>query len=88
MSQPCRPQYFIAVDLVDVSHNLDESLAIIEAMSGLIMSSIESSFDKLSESVGHDQAENLYNGMKTIAGQARIAHSLVDSAIAGKELKN
>ncbi len=82
------PKYFIAVDLVDVSHNLDESLSIIEAMSGLMASAIESSFDKLTEVIGHDQAENLHNGMKTIVSQARVAQSLVDNAIAGKELKN
>lgn len=83
-------KYFIVAEcnLSDVSHNLDQSLSIIEAMSGLMTSAIESRFDDLSNSLGSDQAENLFNGIRAIATQARIAQSLVDSAIAGEELEN
>ena len=84
------PKYFVMTEcsLSDVSHNLDESLGIINVMASFMQVAVESRFSELSASMGGDQADNLFNGIKVILSQARIAQALVDTAIAGDELEN
>lgn len=81
------PKYFVMTEcnLSDISCNLDESLNIINAMASFMQDALETRFSELSASLGCEQADNLFNGVKIIVNQARIAQSLIDTAIANED---